>query len=87
MTFTAADPIPSGVPFPVGSAAGALDDFVGDTTFSVHAFGDEHEVHGVGASDGDTVRVHEKGLSGKDVRCWHVTAADDGFVAAVDSCY
>ena len=83
MTFTAADPIPSGVPLPVHSTAGALGDFAGEVTFTVQALGQAHEVCGVGAVDGDTARVHEKSLGGKDVRCWTISAADPGFVAEV----
>lgn len=87
MTFTAADPIPSGVPFPVDPTVHALGDFVGEVTFTVQALGGDREVYGVGAEDGDTVRVHEKSRTGKDVRCWRVSAAGTGFTAEVDSVY
>jgi hypothetical protein len=86
MTGDIRQPAISGLPYPVTSCAGgepaALEDFLGDTEFTVDLKGDTLLVRGHGSRLEDMVRFHEKDhIGGKDVRVWHVTLRDDGFVA------
>lgn len=90
MPSTSADPVPSGVPFAVTSLgeqdkqAGAIADFEGDVVFVVDMSGHPRHVHGVGSlSYPKGALVHEKDLNGKDVRCWEISAVDDGSFAAM----
>ena len=80
--------IASGKPYLVtglraGSAA-SLDQFLGNTEFTIDGVGGPVRVCGHGVTLGDVVRFHEKsgsGGAGKDVRVWHVCQKDDFFVA------
>ena len=94
MTFTSADPIPSGVPFavtsvgPAGAAVRELADFVGDVVFAIAAFGQTREIRGAGSLDDTGALVHEKDQAGKDVRCWEISRdADGGFAARLEGRY
>jgi hypothetical protein len=86
MTGDIRQPVISGLPYPVtSSAAGgpdALGDFLGDTEFTIDLGGGPLLVRGHGSRLEGMVRFHEKDrIGGKDVRIWHVTLRDDGFVA------
>ncbi|MCU1605994.1 MAG: uncharacterized protein JWP46_2459 [Modestobacter sp.] len=87
MTGDIRQPVVSGLPYPVtSSAAGgrpvALEDFLGDTQFTIDLGNDPLLVRGCGSRLEGMVRFHEKDrIGGKDVRVWHVTAREDGFVA------
>lgn len=89
MSYSAADPIPSGQPQSVvlvdRRPPADLTDFIGEgLVLTVARGGIERLVTGHGARTGDDVRFHEKDLgSGKDVRVWHIAgAAGGGFTAA-----
>ncbi len=76
----------SGVCCPVWSVGDGdphrLEDFLGDTEFTVSMAGSPYVVHGCGSRHGDHVRFHEKDdMVGRDIRVWHVTLADQGFQA------
>ena len=76
----------SGVPYPVTAVGGAdpsrLDDFLGETAFTVDMAGRAYLVRGAGSELEGQVRFHEKSeLMGKDVRVWHVTREGEGFRA------
>ena len=76
----------SGVPYPVTAAGdGApteLDDFLGETVFTIDLAGHPYVVRGTGDAPGGQIRVHEKSThGGKDVRVWHVSKGPDGFTA------
>ncbi len=83
MSLSPPEPIISGVPYPVTACAeerpGSLDQFVGDTCFTIQMRG-VHVVYGYGAFDGKSVRFYEKdhGGSGKDVRVWRITGPSGG---------
>lgn len=88
MTFAAADPVPSGKPFPVlhvaGRRPGDLGDFVGDDVhLTIDCSGTQTLVAGCGAALTGAVRFHEKDASsGKDVRLWRIIESAAGkFVA------
>lgn len=88
MTFVSPDPIASGKPYLIEGVADRapheLDDFVGETAFTVTVAGGSRRVCGVGRNEGGTVRFHEKdsGQTTKDVRVWQISGTGDGFVAA-----
>ena len=88
-----ADATASGLPYPVLAVAGAapvtLEQFVGQTTFTVDKSGAESSVRGVGARDGDAVRFQEKADGdGKDTRVWQIREGAEGsFTAATVSTY
>lgn len=76
----------SGVACPVLSVAGTdpslLAQFLGTTEFTVDMLGTPYLVRGCGSSLEGQVRFHEKDdVLDRDVRVWHVTEVDDGFVA------
>jgi hypothetical protein len=76
----------SGVAYPVESVAGrspsVLAQFLAETEFTVDMAGDHYLVRGCGSQLDGRVRFHEKDeVLGRDVRVWHVTATDDGFLA------
>jgi hypothetical protein len=86
MTGDIRQPVISGLPYPVTSYADgkptALDAFLGDTQFTIDLKGDHLLVRGHGSRHDEVVRFHEKDhIGGKDVRVWHVSARDGGFVA------
>jgi hypothetical protein len=78
--------VASGKPYPVtvlpeGDSA-SLDRFLGDAEFTLDAGGAALVIQGHGVRLDDVVRFHEKDHpGGKDVRVWHVTQRDGGFVA------
>lgn len=89
MTFVPADPIASGKPYPINDVGdrvpSQLDDFVGETAFTLHLGDGVHRVCGVGAPEGDVVRFHEKDRdhTTKDVRVWQISRdGEDRFIAA-----
>jgi hypothetical protein len=89
MTTQSWHSIASGKPYLVtGLVAGeatTLDQFLGDAEFTLDGEGGPVVVRGHGVPLEDvpgTVRFHEKDtVGGKDVRVWHVSGAEDGFVA------
>lgn len=94
MTYLSPDPIASGRPYPITEVAhqtpSQLEDFVGDTVFTLTTTRGTQTVSGVGSSDGDVVRFHEKDAanSTKDVRVWRISrGAGDGFVAESTSAF
>ena len=86
MTYSAPEPVISGIPYPVttvgGTPASGLDDFVGTVEIEIDKHGTPYLINGEGLLRDDAVRVHEKnGKGGKDVRVWRVDAGPEGFVA------
>ncbi len=77
----------SGVACPVTSVAGTdptlLAQFLGETQFTVDTGGGHtYLVRGTGSSLEQQVRFHEKDeVLGRDVRVWHVSQVDGGFMA------
>ena len=76
----------SGVACPVVSVAGTdphlLAQFLGTTEFTVDMAGTPYLVRGCGSTLDGQVRFHEKDeVLGRDVRVWHVSEHDGGFVA------
>ena len=76
----------SGVTCPVVSVAGTdpclLAQFHGTTEFTIDMAGTPYLVRGCGSSLDGRVRFHEKDdRLGRDVRVWHVSEVDGGFVA------
>ena len=90
MTATSPDPVVAAVPYTVidvnGHAPQGLEDFDGESEFTVEGHTGRHVVIGEGCADGQGMRVHEKaGHGGKDVRVWNITREPDGtIVAAAD---
>ncbi|MCZ2820797.1 hypothetical protein O2V63_10700 [Modestobacter sp. VKM Ac-2977] len=65
---------------PTGDVS-SLELFLGDAEFTVDS-GGPLLVRGHGVPLGERVRFHEKDVAGgKDVRVWHVSQQDDGFMA------
>lgn len=59
-----------------------LEEFLGDTEFTIDMAGAPYVVRGCGGRLGSQVRFHEKqGALGHDVRVWHVTQAEQGILA------
>ena len=87
MTADIRQTVASGKPYPVlSSPAGTTDSlqsFLGDAEFTVDGgAGGPMLIRGHGTMLGDQVRFHQKDhLGGKDVRVWHVSRRDGGFVA------
>jgi hypothetical protein len=88
MTYAAPDPVSSGRPYRViavdGQSPGALEQFVGDTAFTIGTEGMESTVCGLGTMHESGVRFYEKDVDhdGKDVRVWEISAGpDEGFSA------
>jgi hypothetical protein len=92
-TMTSVDATASGVPYRVvtvnGEPAASLEQFAGETSFSVSKSGTESWVVGFGVLHDDVVRFHEKGTGGsKDVRVWQVGQPAEGtFTAETISSY
>jgi hypothetical protein len=86
MTADIRQSVASGKPYPVtvppaGDSA-SLDLFVDDAEFTVDGGSAPMLIRGHGVRHGDVVRFHEKDhIGGKDVRVWHVSQRDGGFVA------
>jgi hypothetical protein len=87
MTADIRQTIASGKPYPVlvppTGTVRSLQLFVGDAEFTLDGgAGAPVIVRGHGVEHGDVVRFHQKDhIGGKDVRVWHVTQRDGGFVA------
>ncbi len=86
MSYTAPEPVISGVPYPVtgvgGGTATALEDFVGTVEIEIDKNGAPYVIDGEGRVRDDAVRVHEKnGKGGKDLRVWRVYTGPEGFLA------
>ena len=86
MTTQSWHSIASGKPYLVtGLVTGeatSLDQFLGDAEFTLDGEGGPVVVRGHGVPLEDKVRFHEKDtVGGKDVRVWHVSSGDRGFVA------
>ena len=80
MTFSAPQPVASGCPYAVTEVSGhqpdQLDEFVGDTAFTVIRDRQICYVGGTGVRAGHDVRFHQKdAATGKDIRVWCITAA------------
>ena len=79
MTFPAPISVASGCPYAVIDVAGhvpaALDDFVGEVSFTAVKDQQSCRISGVGGFAGDSLRFYEKDDStGRDLRVWQVTA-------------
>lgn len=79
MTFQTSLSVASGCPYTVIDVSGhrpaALDDFVGEVSFT--AVKDEHScrISGIGGFAGASLRFYEKDDStGRDLRVWQVTS-------------
>jgi hypothetical protein len=87
MTFSSADPISSGRPYPVlevgGAAPSDLAQFVGDARFTIDRDGTPAEVCGQGSANEPGVLFWEKAVDhdGKDVRTWQISRWGGAFVA------
>ena len=72
------DPVASGMQFAVatvnGCAPARLEDFVGESDFTLRCGGQDRLIGGRGHRDGDSVRFTEKdaGHGGRDVRVWAI---------------
>lgn len=85
-TTSTSQSVVSGVGYRVRSVAGReptlLAQFLGEKSFTVELGDSDHLVRGCGSPLDGCVRFHEKDDgAGRDVRVWHVTAADGGFSA------
>jgi hypothetical protein len=83
MTAQISASVASGKPYPVTVAPvggpPSLDLFLGDAEFTIEG---GLLIRGHGTPLGELVRFHEKDhLGGKDVRVWHVSRRDGGFLA------
>ncbi len=94
MTYAAPDPVPSGRPYAVVTVAGeepaAIEQFVGETAFTIDKSGAASEIRGIGSRNESGVRFHEKDIvhDGKDVRVWQITGELDGrFVATATAAF
>lgn len=89
MTFFTADPISSGRPYIVLTAAGeapsTLDQFLGEAHFTIAKDGADSLVCGLGSLREGGVRFHEKDVEhdGKDVRVWQISQDGSGAFVAV----
>lgn len=88
MTYAAADPISSGRPYRILAVAGGepstLEQFVGETAFTISKDGGESVIAGLGTAHDNAVRFYEKDLerTGKDVRTWALIQEPDGGFSA-----
>ena len=79
--------VASGVPYLVTSVGDGdepvdLEQFLGDTVFTIDTQGEPYVVRGSGSRLEKLVRFHEKDEHrGTDVRVWHVSASASGFTA------
>jgi hypothetical protein len=91
MTFSAADPVASGRPYRVlnadGEAPDTLEQFCGETTFTIVKEGARSLVSGCGTPNQDGVRFQEKDVEhdGKDVRVWQIARDGSGAFTATAS--
>ena len=82
--LAATDPVASGMRFDVVTVNGhtprGLDDFVGDSDFTLRCADQDRAVAGCGHRDGDAVRFTEKDMfhGGKDVRVWAIDLDQPG---------
>jgi hypothetical protein len=87
MTADIRQSVASGKPYsvmvPPAGDSPSLDLFVGDAEFTLDGGGGAPMlIRGHGVPLGDLVRFHQKDhMGGKDVRVWHVSQQDGGFVA------
>ena len=87
MTADIRQTVASGKPYPVlvppAGTSDSLQLFLGDVEFSLDGGGGRPMViRGHGTPLGDMVRFHQKDhIGGKDVRVWHISKRDGGFVA------
>jgi hypothetical protein len=93
MTADIRQTVASGKPYPVlvppTGASGSLQLFVGDAEFTLDGgTGGPMVIRGHGVAHDDVVRFHQKDhIGGKDVRVWHVSRSDEGFVAVALSAF
>jgi hypothetical protein len=93
MTYAPPDPVPSGRPYDVvavdGGNPSSLDQFIGETVFTISQNDREWRICGLGGMHGAAVRFHEKDVNhdGKDVRVWHIETADEGFTATATAAF
>jgi hypothetical protein len=83
MTFAAADPVSSGRPYRILETAGgepsALEQFLGETSFTISKGGGQSQICGQGTANEMGVRFQEKEVkNGKDVRTWQLTQEPEG---------
>jgi hypothetical protein len=86
MTADIRQSVASGKPYavtvPPGTGSPSLDLFLGDAEFTIEGGGGPMLIRGHGVLLGELVRFHEKDhIGGKDVRVWHVSQRDGGFLA------
>ena len=77
--FSTPQPVASGCVYTVTDVSGhqpdTLDEFVGDTAFTVARNRQSCYVGGTGVRTGHDVRFHQKdAATGKDIRVWCITA-------------
>ena len=88
MTFSSAEPVASGRPYPVLDVSGAtpleLEQFVGDAVFTIDCDGTRAQVCGLGSANEPGVAFQEKDMAhdGKDVRIWQISQSGTAFIAA-----
>lgn len=93
MTADIRQTVASGKPYPVlvppAGPTGSLHLFVGDAEFTLDGGpGAPMVIRGHGVAHGDVVRFHQKDhIGGKDIRVWHVSRGDQGFVAEALSAF
>jgi hypothetical protein len=94
MTFAPPDPVPSGRPHRVITVGGrepnALEQFLGETVFTIGKGEAESTIAGLGTMHESGVRFYEKDVQhdGKDVRVWQISAEpDDGFSATATAAF
>jgi hypothetical protein len=94
MTYAAPEPVPSGRAFAVisvgGQEAGSLEQFVGDTVFTIRVEGSESTISGLGTLHESGVRFYEKDVEHdhKDVRVWQIAAEPgQGFSATATAAF
>ena len=84
MTFTAANPVGSGLSYRVtevdGHPPNGLNDFAGQTRLTLVKGGMTHRLIGDGNPTGTGVRFHQKdpGSDDRDVRVWAITDSGGG---------
>jgi hypothetical protein len=70
-----------------GRAPVGLEDFLGETSFTVIRDNLAYRVFGTGHATDGAVRFQQQdlGWDGRDIRTWTITTTADGIVAAFDA--
>ena len=94
MAITSSEPVLSGFAYNILTVAdgepATLDQFLGETMFTIHNNGSTLRVAGCGSPRNNGLRFQEKAESGtgKDVRAWEIVAvAGGGFTATAVSAF